>query len=76
MTQVTIDRETAEALAKFRALTPNRQDDLLAAMEWLTHSTGANPELTARAIGLWDRLTPEARQTMEGIAAQVIERGA
>lgn len=76
MTQITMDRETVEALAKFQALTPNRQDDLLAALEWLNHSTGANPELTARAIGLWDRLTPEAQQSMKGIAAQVIEIGA
>lgn len=76
MTQVTMDREAAEALAKFRALTPNMQDDLLAAMEWLTYQTGASDDLTDRAGELWARLSPEAQQTIEGIAAQVIERGA
>lgn len=76
MTQVTMDRETAEALAKFRAMTPEAQADLLAAMEWLTYQTGASKDMTDRAGELWARLSPEAQQTMKGIAAQVIERGA
>lgn len=76
MTQVTMDRETAEALAKFRAMTPEGQADLLAAMEWLTYQTGASKDMTDRAGELWARLSPEAQQTMKGIAAQVIERGA
>lgn len=76
MTQVTMDRETAEAMAKFRALTPNMQDDLLAVMEFLTWCTGAHPELTNRARDLWDRLPPEGKQSLRDIAAQVIEREA
>ena len=73
---MTMDKETRDALAKFRAMTPEDQADLLAAMEWLTYQTGACKDMTDRAGELWARLSPDAQQTIEGIAAQVIERGA